>query len=124
MRRFWKITCPICGAEAEYSEDTGPRVECSHFNRYDRTERIAFFSDDLGEDIPVFLDDIAEGCYSFNCPLCKEPIEACASLRSGHYHVATTCRHFVAIDKNEDDTLAAEFQDDYGEIHLVNLELI
>jgi hypothetical protein len=109
---------------AEYSEVSGPRVECSHFNQYDRTERIAFFSDDLGEDIPVFLDDIAEGCYSFNCPLCKEPIEACASLRTGHYHVATTCRHFVAIDKNEDDTLAAEFQDDYGEIHLVNLELI
>lgn len=124
MRRFWKIECPVCGATAEYTEDSGPDVECSHFDRYDRMEKIAYFNDDLGEEVPVFLDDIAEGCYSFDCPLCKENVEACASSRTGHYHVITECRHFLSIERNEDETLAAEFQDDLGEIHLVDLESI
>lgn len=124
MRRFWKVTCPICGAAAEYSEEAGPKVECPHFDRYDRTEHVACFTDDLGAEVPVYLEDIAEGCYSFECPLCRERIEACASLRTGHYHVATRCRHFVGIEKSEDNMLVAEFQDDLGEVYPVSLEMV
>lgn len=124
MRKFWRVHCPICNAEAEYSEMKGPQANCRHFARYDRGDRIVYFSDDLGEEVPVHLEDIAEGCYSFSCPLCREDIEACASLQTGRYHVSTKCRHFTGINKTENETLVAEFQDDLGEIHVVDLELI
>ena len=34
MGHYWKIKCPVCGAETMSSKEEGLKVECSHFGRF------------------------------------------------------------------------------------------
>ncbi|MDN5367723.1 MAG: hypothetical protein PWP05_438 [Thermovirga sp.] len=124
MLKFWKVECPICGSVTRYSDTKGLDRGCEHFDRFVKSENLVLFIDGLGEEIPVALEDIADSCYEFECPLCHELVEGCFSSRKGHYSVETKCKHFLSMYKDPSDKVIVEFQDDMGEIHPMDVSAI
>ena len=124
MLKFWRVECPISGAITRYSEIKGLDRGCDHFDRFVESENMVLFIDDLGEEVPVSLGDIADSCCNFECPLCHEPVEGCFSSRTGHYSIETKCKHFLTMYKDSSDRVIVEFQDDMGEVHSMDVSAI
>lgn len=121
MGHYWKIKCPVCGAETMSSKEEGLKVECSHFGRFVPEQSLVLYYNDLGEEIPVRLDDVGQACYKFTCPICSENIEACATMGAHQYYVKTNCTHFITLRRGENDKITAIFYDSFNNAYPVEV---
>lgn len=117
MEHYWKIKCPVCGAETIWSTKEDTQVHCSHFSSFFPEKSLVIYYNDLGEEVAVSLESVGQVCYNFSCPLCKEEIEACATEGAHQYFIKTNCTHFVSLQRGEGDKISAIFADSYNNIY-------
>jgi len=116
MRRYLKVECPICGNISQGSGPGNVKQGCDHFERVDELENIVIFANDFGEEVPVDLSAVGDRCISFNCPICREKLDACTRGDAREYKIEGKCSHFRELVTGKEDMLIARFTDKEGHI--------
>lgn len=112
MKRYMKVECPICGKFTYGREHGRFDYGCDHFERVDEKESVVYFANDFGEELPVDLSAVGDRCMSFECPVCKEELQACVRGDAKEYKIEGKCPHFEELDVDENGDMVAFFIDD------------